>query len=106
MGILTIHAAIATYIDDIPDVALTNVIIIKGKRIVNMLSNYLLRKQKTMRRAAKNSYYRIGPQWKLRFRPCSLENKNLALQERSRSPYVTLLPVVILSIPPVMLDLN
>jgi len=43
MGIHTIHAAIATYIDDIPDVALTNVIIITGKRIVNMLNNCRLR---------------------------------------------------------------
>jgi len=61
MGIHTIHVPIATYIDDIPDVALTNVIIIEGKRIINMLSNCFLRKQKTMRRAAKNGYYRIGP---------------------------------------------
>jgi len=83
MGIHTIHVPIATYIDDIPDVALTNVIIITGKRIINMLSKCFLRYQKTMRRAAKNSYYRIGPQWILW---SEMENKNLALQDRSRSP--------------------
>ena len=33
-----------------------------------------------------------------------VENKSLAPQDRSRSPYVTLLPTVILSIPPAIIE--